>query len=304
MDLEEWKEYKSILKELEPYQQKVQKVINPAFKRATMLRGPQPNTSPYTQKVSAKSGESGLGPLEEEESVVPEIKEDLNRDIWTDRNKLDPAIAKRLLRIANDFYEKLDLPAPILDITFTGSMANYNWTEKSDIDLHIVIDYTAVNEDKELVKSYLMEAKSNWNRNHEIMIKGHEVEIYVQDSNEPHHSTAVYSILRDKWEIIPERAEFEVSEDAVRQKSEAVKALIEFIESLYADQRYEEVYGDADRLRHKLRNYRQCGLEQGGEYSVENLVFKALRNEGELDKLSDLKKDAYDAMMSVKESKR
>ena len=304
MDLEEWKEYKSILKELEPYQQKVQKVINPAFKRATMLRGPQPNPRPYTQKVSAKSGESGLGPLEEEESVVPEIKEDLNRDIWTDRNKLDPAIAKRLLRIANDFYEKLDLPAPILDITFTGSMANYNWTEKSDIDLHIVIDYTAVNEDKELVKSYLMEAKSNWNRNHEIMIKGHEVEIYVQDSNEPHHSTAVYSILRDKWEIIPERAEFEVSEDAVRQKSEAVKALIEFIESLYADQRYEEVYGDADRLRHKLRNYRQCGLEQGGEYSVENLVFKALRNEGELDKLSDLKKDAYDAMMSVKESKR
>ena len=68
--------------------------------------------------------------------------------------------------------------------------------------------------------------------------------------------------------------------------------------------RPEEVYGDADRLRHKLRNYRQCGLEQGGEYSVENLVFKALRNEGELDKLSDLKKDAYDAMMSVKESKR
>ena len=303
MDLEEWKEYKSILKELEPYQQKVQKVINPAFKRATMLRGPQPNTSPYTKKVSAKSGESGLGPLEEE-AVVPEIKEDLNRDIWTEDNKLDPAIAKRLLRIANDFYEKLDLPAPILDITFTGSMANYNWTEKSDIDLHIVIDYNAVNEDKELVKSYLMEAKSNWNRNHEIMIKGHEVEIYVQDSNEPHHSTAVYSILRDKWEIIPERAEFEVSEDAVRQKSEAIKSMIEFIESLYGDQKYEEVYGDADRLRVKLRNYRQCGLEQGGEYSVENLVFKALRNEGELDKLSTLKKDAYDSMMSVKESKR
>ena len=149
-----------------------------------------------------------------------------------------------------------------------------------------------------------MEAKSNWNRNHEIMIKGHEVEIYVQDSNEPHHSTAVYSILKRKWEIVPIRAEFEVSEDAIHQKSEAIKSMIAMIEDMFDEGRYEEVYGDAERLRSKLRNYRQCGLESGGEYSVENLVFKLLRNEEEIDKLHNMKKEAYDAMMSVDEVKR
>jgi len=302
--MEEWKEYQSILSEIEPYQVKVRNKINPAFKKATMLNGGIPNTAPYTHKVSAKSGKSGLGPMEEEISLVPEIKEDLNRDIWDENNKIKPKIAVKLLRIAEDFYKKLDIPADILNITLTGSMANYNWTEKSDLDLHIVIDYSAVDENVELVEKYLSEAKTNWNRNHEIMIKGHEVEIYVQNINEPHHSTGVYSILDNDWLIIPEPSEFEVSEDAIAQKYKSVQETIKMIEELQKDKKYEEVYGDTDRLKGKIRNYRQSGLETGGEFSVENLVFKALRNGGELEVLSNLKREAYDEMMSMSEARK
>ena len=115
------------------------------------------------------------------EGDLPRVKDDLNRNIWNEDNKLKPEIREKLLQIARDFYESLDLKAPILDITLTGSIANYNWTDKSDIDLHIVIDYLAENEDTELVK-VLSQAKSNWNKNHEIMIKDHEVESYVQDN--------------------------------------------------------------------------------------------------------------------------
>jgi len=267
--MKEWNEYKSILSEVGEFQ-RAMRAKDPAAKKRLLTLGPQANTPPYTNKPS------------------------LSR----------PVISRKLLRIANDFYEKLELPAPILDITFTGSMANYNWTSLSDIDLHIVIDYRQVNADTELVKNYLMEAKSNWNRAHEINIKGHEVEIYVQDSNEPHHSTAVYSVLNDDWVIKPERKTFEVSEDAVRQKTEHFVNMIGGIQNRFEESRYEEVYGDSDRLRQKLGNYRQAGLERGGEYSVENLVFKALRNSEELKALSDLKKDSYDAMMSIKEEKR
>jgi len=302
--MEEWKEYQSILSEIEPYQVKVRNKINPAFKKATMLNGGIPNTAPYTHKVSAKSGKSGLGPMEEEISLVPEIKEDLNRDIWDENNKIKPKIAVKLLRIAEDFYKKLDIPADILNITLTGSMANYNWTEKSDLDLHIVIDYSAVDENVELVEKYLSEAKTNWNRNHEIMIKRHEVEIYVQNINEPHHSTGVYSILDNDWLIIPEPSEFEVSEDAIAQKYKSVQETIKMIEELQKDKKYEEVYGDTDRLKGKIRNYRQSGLETGGEFSVENLVFKALRNGGELEVLSNLKREAYDEMMSMSEARK
>ena len=295
----EWEEYKSILREIEPYQvyakgQK-QKFIN------WMMKGKKRPASPYT-KAPVLTGKSGLGPLEEQ--YVPEIKEDLDRTIWDEDDQLHSEISEKLLRIANDFYEKLDLPAPILDITFTGSEANYNWTDKSDIDLHILIDYDAVNEDIDLVRKYLMEAKTNWNRNHEIKIKDHEVEIYVQNANEPHHSTGVYSILNGEWEIVPSPADFKVSEDAIKQKADGLVASIELIERLFEEGKYEEVYGDTDRLRGKLADYRQAGLETGGEYSVENLVFKYLRNEGYLEALSNLKREAYDEMMSVTESRR
>jgi hypothetical protein len=83
-----------------------------------------------------------------------------------------------------------------------------------------------------------------------------------------------------------------------------IKKMIDLIGALFAEEKYEEVYGETERLRSKLRNYRQCGLEKGGEFSVENLVFKLLRNEGEMDKLYELKREAYDAMMSVDESQR
>lgn len=305
--MREWNEYKTLLKETEEFQKKMIRKHR-AGKQRLLATGPQPNTAPYTKKPSmerSKSAPPGFGAIGESEvEIVPELKEDLNRDIWDENNKLKPEISEKLLRIARDFYEKLDLPAPILDITFTGSMANYNWTDLSDIDLHIVIDYTDVNEDQELVKNYLMEAKSNWNRAHDIRIKDHEVEIYVQDSNEPHHSTAVYSVLNDEWLIKPKVKTFEVSEDAVRQKTEHFVKMIEDVEKRFDEEKFEEVYGDTDRLREKLRNYRQSGLETGGEYSVENLVFKYLRNTEEIGKLVDLKRDAYDAMMSVKEVQR
>jgi hypothetical protein len=302
--MKEWNEYKTLLCEVEEFQKKMIRK-HKAGKKRILATGKQPNTAPYTQKPSmerSKSAPPGFGAIGESEvEVVPELKDDLNRDIWNEDNKLKPEISEKLLRIAKDFYEKLDLPAPILDITLTGSMANYNWTDLSDIDLHIVIDYADVNEDLVLVKNYLMEAKSNWNRAHDIRIKNHEVEIYVQDSAEPHHSTAVYSVLNDAWVIKPKVKTFEVSEDAVRQKAEHFVKMIEDVKNRFGEDRFEEVYGDTSRLREKLGNYRQSGLESGGEYSVENLVFKYLRNTDEIGKLMDLKRDAYDAMMSVKE---
>jgi hypothetical protein len=305
--MREWNEYKEIISELEDFQKKMARLNNRSKKRL-LTKGKQANTAPYTVKPSLKRSKSappGFGAIGESEvDIVPNIKDDLEREIWEQDDKLKPEISERLMKIAKDFYDRLELPAPILDITFTGSMANYNWTDKSDIDLHIVVDYNEINDNLELVRNYLMEAKSNWNRNHDITIKGHEVEVYVQDSNEPHHSSAVYSIMNDEWIIEPVRKKFEVSEDAVQQKADHFIKMIDDIEKRNIDGKHEEVYGDTTRLTEKLRNYRQAGLEKGGEFSVENLVFKYLRNSEEMERLYDLKKQSYDAMMSVEEVKR
>lgn len=305
--MKEWNEYKSIVSEVEEFQRSMAQKHTPAKERLLGM-GPQGNTPPYTDKPSRKRSKSappGFAAIGESEvDLVPQIQDDLNRDIWNEDNSLKPEISEKLLRIARDFYEKLDLPTPILDITFTGSMANYNWTKLSDIDLHIVVDYLAINENQELVRNYLMEAKSNWNRNHDITIKGHEVEIYVQDSNEPHHSTAVYSISNDGWLIKPRPKRFEASEDAIRQKADSFIGRIDLLDRLSNEGKYEEVYGESERLREKLRKYRQSGLETGGEFSTENLVFKFLRNSEEIERIYDFKKEAYDQMMSVDEVQR
>ncbi len=298
----EWEEYLEVIRESREegsYQASQERKIS-GFK-GDMYQGGQNNSAPYTRPPPRRS-KSGLGPLEEDLPLVPEIKEDLNRNIWTPDDKLDPEVSENLLQIARDFYESLDLKAPILDITLTGSIANYNWTNKSDIDLHILIDYDAENEDIELVRKFLSQAKTNWNKNHEIMIKDHEVEVYVQDASEPHHSTGVYSVLQDEWIITPTQAEFEVSEDDIRKKNEYFTSAIGATRAVLKDGRFEEAYGDADRLADKLRNYRRSGLESGGEFSVENLVFKSLRNSGAIEELYDLKKVAYDAILSIDES--
>ena len=110
--------------------------------------------------------------------------------------------------------------------------------------------------------------------------------------------------MNDEWDIKPEPQTFSVSEDAVNQKAEALMSSVEMIEKLKSEGKFEEVYGEADRLRDKLSKYRQSGLETGGEFSVENLVFKALRNNEYLSRLSDLKREAYDELMTVKENER
>ena len=49
-------------------------------------------------------------------------------------------IQKNLLKIAKDYYSELKLDIPILDITLTGSLANYNWSKYSDNSLYIIFD--------------------------------------------------------------------------------------------------------------------------------------------------------------------
>jgi len=298
MRLEEWEEYQSIIKEIEPYQ-KWAKSQNKKFKKWAFDKGPNPNTAPYT-KPYPKNPKSGLGPLEEAEAM--EIHDELDAVFWKD-GKLNQKVRDKLLQIAVQFYEKLDLPATILDITLTGSEANYNYSAGSDLDLHVVINYSDVDDNLKLVKDFLTMAKTNWNRNHEILLKNHEVEIYVQNINEPHHSTGVYSLLNDTWVIKPVHKEFNTSEQAVEQKARAIENLIEMVLELKLKKQYEEAFGEADRLMQKIVKYRQCGLEKGGEFSVENLVFKTLRHNDYLKKLSDLKREAYDKLMSLTEHK-
>lgn len=64
------------------------------------------------------------------------VKDTLNPKIFDQNQKMHPEIRTRLLMIADDFFDTLELPwVDVTDITLTGSLANYNWSKFSDVDL-------------------------------------------------------------------------------------------------------------------------------------------------------------------------
>jgi len=229
-------------------------------------------------------------------------KDELNPELWDENKKLRDDVRERLLDIAEKFIKPtLGATATIKDITFTGSLANYNYSDLSDIDLHIIIDFADINKDKEIVKKYFNAVKALWNSLHDIRIKGFEVEAYVQGIDEPHTSTGVYSVQEDRWLKEPTQTDAEIDEDSVSNKSDSLIDQIEQALKLMEEDSPKEAFTRAESLMEKIKKLRKAGLETNGEYSVENLAFKTLRNTGYLKKLSDLKREAYDKLMSLDE---
>tara|TARA_R110000824_G_scaffold295737_1_gene484022 strand:- start:2181 stop:3122 length:942 start_codon:yes stop_codon:yes gene_type:complete len=213
---------------------------------------------------------------------------------------LDSNISSALIKVATDFFEDLSLEgADLDDITFTGSLANYNWTKFSDVDLHLLVDFSKIDENYDLVREFFSAKTSNWNKHHSITVFGHEIEIYVQDLTEKHHSSGVYSIKNNRWLTKPERIEPDINVPAIKNKIISFVDMIERAEDLLDDKNYEDAHKFSLKLVKKIKNYRQSGLEERGEYSNENLVFKNLRNTGQLQTLYAARNKSYDNMMSV-----
>lgn len=227
-------------------------------------------------------------------------RDELNPEVWLPDRTLRPDVRENLLQIAHDFCGQHVLPdEAIEDITLTGSNANFNWGKFSDIDLHLIVDFSKVDENRELVYDYYRMAKSLWNSSHEIKICGHEVEVYVQDSGEPHHSTGVYSIQNGEWLIEPTKDNStKPDESSVQQKAQDFVDRIDRISQMVKDDD-DSASSEAEKLKDRVKKMRQAGLESAGEFSVENLAFKYLRNEGHLDRLSDLRRQAYDQSLSM-----
>ena len=228
------------------------------------------------------------------------VKDTLDPIIWDDKQRIKSYLAEHLYKIAKDFFKVLGLDWSLVeDVTLTGSLANYNWSNFSDVDLHLIVDYSDVDDNENLVRDFFRNASAVWNRTHHITVKGHDVELYVQDSREPHHSTGVYSIKYDRWNNVPSKYDPQIDEVNIRKKAAKWMNDVDEVHDLYAEKDYKSANEQSERLMKKLKKYRQGGLEKGGEYSIENLVFKVLRRNDYLQRLSSLRIMSYDNMMTV-----
>ena len=223
-------------------------------------------------------------------------KDELCPKIW-DGDKMIPEVRKALLKNALAFIKFLELEdVKFKDIILTGSLANYNWTEQSDLDVHLLLDFSQIGEDEEFIDDYFRTKKSLWNERMPIKVKGHEVEMYIQNINESHTSTGIYSIMRDNWLTKPIEDMIAIDIGNVKAKAKYIADMIDEIEEYEDDGERADII---DKFMEKLRLFRKAGLDDGGEFSTENLVFKGLRHSGYLDKLINMKKESITKELSL-----
>ena len=225
-------------------------------------------------------------------------KSSLYPKFWKN-NRLNTIVSRKLMEIADDIIKSLDLDVDVEDVIITGSIASYNWHELSDIDLHIMLDFEKIDDNFELVKRMLDQTRINWNKKHNILIDGKEVELYFQHYTEPHEANGIWSLELGKWLAMPVKLNPEIDIITTEKKAEAIARQIEHLFEIFHKENYKAAYEYAGKVKDKIARMRKLGLSDQGLYSPENLAFKMLRNAGYLEKLSALKIEAYDRMMSV-----
>lgn len=236
-------------------------------------------------------------------------KGELHPKFWID-NKLNSRIRLKLLDIADDFIKDLNINwVKPEDIVLTGSIANYNWTKYSDIDVHVIMDYRKVYKKTEFVKSYFDSKKEEWGSQHEnLKIYGFPVEMYVEDSNAPTEASGVYSLEKNKWVKEPQDlSDAKINASYIKQEVEKFMDSIDKLESKIKkekdDKKVEILSNKMVKIFDKLKSLRKSGLKsKSRELSSGNIIWKMLRAEGYIEKIWRVVNYNYDKQMSIRES--
>lgn len=232
------------------------------------------------------------------------LQAQLNPEFWINAEtdnfdviRLKPEIRTNLLKIAKDYIDSFNIAEmEIEDVLFVGSLANYNWSSYSDVDLHVVIDKSKLGTNQAIIDELLDAKKDLFKLTHHITIKKFDVELYAQDITEELASIGQYSILYNKWEKTPDKENFDIDKKSVIKKIKDFNNALSSIEKLDdSDVKLEKIRA----LKDKIANYRRTGLKRGGELSNENIVFKYLRRSGFMGKISNLKLQTQDSVLSI-----
>jgi hypothetical protein len=106
-------------------------------------------------------------------------------------------------------------------------------------------------------------------------------------------------VLFDEWSNIPKKEDITIDKELLKDKAKQwMKMIDELIDSV-KDEDIDSAKDLIKKYKDKLKKFRTCGLEKGGEYSIENLVFKILRRNGYIEKLHNLTNDIVDKNLSM-----
>ena len=220
----------------------------------------------------------------------------LNPKLW-DGWTLKTDVRDKLLEIARKWQDYARIPDDAVhDIVLTGGNANLNFTDQSDIDVHLIVDiYRLPIQNTEILQDFLRSKKDLWAANHDIKVKGYSVELYAQDMNQDIPVLqGVWSLMNNDWVIRPRNLHLDFENDfGLKSK---VEDFMRRIDTAIASKQPIEA---AKELKNKITSLRGASIQKSGEFSVENLLFKELRNTGYLQKISDYINQKEDRRLSL-----
>jgi len=207
------------------------------------------------------------------------VKNILNTSLWFD-DVLNEEVRDQALAIGEDFFEfctkDLKNKVEIVDMVFTGGLANYMWSKHSDFDIHVIVKYLDINDDTELVSNYFRDKATLYSLNNEYEICGFEVETNMNDVVKFRKNSGVYSLIDNKWIQKPDPENIEIDYKYVKDKTASIINKIDHTECKLEDLK---------KIKKKISNMRDVALSEDGEFSNDNLVFKLLRRSGYIEKL-------------------
>lgn len=239
-------------------------------------------------------------------------QKELPTRIWKDDDTLDSRIRLKLLDIADDFWNSVNITwVEPQGIILTGSICNFNWSKYSDIDLHLIVDFDEVDEKTDFVRQYMDSKKNEWNEQHKnLKIMGFDVELYVQNVGEMPQSSGIYDLEENEWIEKPSGEDIkpiQLNKFPIKDKAAEIMTIIDdmYDELNSTDDKHiaETIGEDASHLWKLVKCMRANSLEKDGESGSGNIVYKVLRRSGYLDKLFDLFSITYDKVNSIDESK-
>lgn len=210
-----------------------------------------------------------------------ELHNELNPKLWEQNNlKLD--VLQKLKQIAKEFLKYIDIPLNVVDIEIVGSNASYNYNEKSDLDLHIIVNSEVNYMNEEILQQFYNSKKNSFNDNYDLTIKDISIELYIEDVKSTNATNGRYSIIKNKWIKQPVPMQYDIP-DISKELQQYVDKCEQMLQSNDTEQ--------VNDFINSLYMMRKLSLEQDGEVGKGNLIFKELRN---LDLLQALRDRYYE----------
>lgn len=252
----------------------------------------------YADRMTAATElEEGMSLNDHPLTETIETHDELNPKLWNVDGSLKPEVAEKIKLIVDTFLGELQedqITIKVSDIILIGSNASYNYTDKSDLDIHIIADTkNLVCPDKLHAKLYSA-YRSLFNKKLNIEFYGIPVELYVETEDTKGAYNGVYSVVQNKWLEPPVKEEIPPVDTKTLNKELAkweqhCKEVISLAKQKLHEELHTKEIDAINSLITDIYNQRKEGLPTEGQYGTKNLIFKELRNKGYLDTLKDLK---------------